>query len=735
MTPDFTGRQGYLGAAPGGIDALYAHTRPGGRGAGVQIIDIELGWRFSHEDLLRNQGGVVGGVPSNDQDDVDHGTAVVGVMGGDVNTFGITGICPDANVRAISICVDSACTTWNPAGAITNAADMLSPGDIILIELHYPGPRFDFQWRKDQLGYIPVEWWEDEFQAIRYATMARGVIVVEAAGNGAENLDDPLYNTPKVGFPSSWTNPFNRANRDCGAVLVGAGAPPPGTHGFDHGPDRSRLDFSNFGASVDAQGWGAQVTTTGYGWLQGGPSQDEWYMDQFGGTSGASPIVAGALACLQGFRRATGGAVLTPAFARLRLRATGSPQQDAPGRPAGQRIGNRPNLRERIPPPPKPIEKRDPDKIKDFEEGKFGKNENKEVKDKLEIKETKPEKFEIELRDFDKVPDIIKGTDAFDWLGRFRDPGQQLGRLGGAIEERLARLEQAVGLPSPAVPAAQPAVCTAFGAMPVGLGPNPRPGNQASFRVFGSNGLPLPVTEIRVLNGIQGLDCGFRAEAYLPGPCQDVILALVHFGSPATIQALDNTGTVVATATVAPGAGSVQSISLAGSGIARVRLTAPADRALLARFCFRREGKIQKLEKAEKSEKTELKDPLKEKIEMLERGKELGKDSIKEKDYGKEGKDSLNEKDAYSETPPGGFGGSVGAGSVEERLASLEANVGELAHFIGAELRPDLTGGALSGEPDLGAGDLGSLSRQLAKDSADAKQAKDAKDVEKLREQ
>jgi hypothetical protein len=56
--------------------------------------------------------------------------------------------------------------------------------------------------------------------------------------------------------------------------------------------------------------------------------------------------VVGAIACLQGHRRATNQPVLTPAQARQRLRATGSPQQDAPGRPATQRIGNRPNLQQ-----------------------------------------------------------------------------------------------------------------------------------------------------------------------------------------------------------------------------------------------------------------------------------------------------------------------------------------------------------------------------------------------------
>jgi hypothetical protein len=341
-TPDFVARQGYLDPAPGGIDARYAWTQNGGAGAGVRIIDIEGAWRFTHEDLLLNQGGVVAGTPSTDIRWRNHGTAVVGEFGGDRNSLGITGICPDANVRAISIFGGP-----GSAGAIREAADGLSSGDVILIELHRPGPRFNFEARDDQRGYIAIEWWPDDFDAIRYAT-SRGVIVVEAAGNGAENLDDALYETRPAGFPSNWTNPFNRNNRDSGAILAGAGAPPPGTHGRDHGPDRSRLDFSNWGALIDAQGWGREVTTTGYGDLQGGADEDEWYTDRFSGTSSASPIVVGALACVQGILRAMGRTPLDPAQAKQLLRTTGSPQQDAPGRPATQRIGNRPDLRQMI---------------------------------------------------------------------------------------------------------------------------------------------------------------------------------------------------------------------------------------------------------------------------------------------------------------------------------------------------------------------------------------------------
>jgi hypothetical protein len=338
-TPDFSDRQIYLNAAPEGIDARYAWTVPGGRGAGVQIIDIEGAWRFTHEDLTQNQGGVVG-AQSSSLGWRNHGTAVVGEFGGDQNDVGTLGISPDAQVRGFSIFDGD-----GSAGTLRRAADALSAGDIILIELHRPGPRAT---GIGQFGYIAIEWWPDDYAAIRYATN-KGIIVVEAAGNGFQNLDDPIYDTRPVGFPATWVNPFNPANPSSMAVIVGAGAPPQGTHGRDHGPDRSRLNFSNYGRRVDSQGWGREVTTTGYGDLQGGSNEDLWYTDMFSGTSSASPIVVGALACTQGVLRAQGGTLLTPATATQVLRTTGSPQQDHPDRPSTQRIGTRPDLRQLLP--------------------------------------------------------------------------------------------------------------------------------------------------------------------------------------------------------------------------------------------------------------------------------------------------------------------------------------------------------------------------------------------------
>ncbi len=339
ITNDFSPRQGYLGPAPTGVDAPYAWSQRGGRGWNVRVCDVEGGWNFLHEDLRQNQGGVVG-VNSNNPGWLNHGTAVVGEIGGDRNNFGITGICPDAHVRGVSIFGGV-----GSGGAIRAAANLLRSGDIILIELHRPGPNAR---GGGQQGFIAMEWWPDDYAAIRYA-VNRGICVVEAAGNGAENLDDPIYNTRPRGFPADWRNPFNRRLRDSGAIIVGAGAPPPGTNGRNHGPDRSRLGFSNYGSAVDAQGWGREVVTTGYGDLQGGLNQNLHYTERFSGTSSASPIVVGALGCVQGVLRARRRVPLSPARARDLLRSSGSPQQDAPGRPRSQRIGRRPNLRQLIP--------------------------------------------------------------------------------------------------------------------------------------------------------------------------------------------------------------------------------------------------------------------------------------------------------------------------------------------------------------------------------------------------
>jgi hypothetical protein len=152
--------------------------------------------------------------------------------------------------------------------------------------------------------------------------------VIEAAGNGFEDLDHEAYRRK-----------LDRTKRDSGAIMVGAGAPP--REGFD---DRARLDFSNYGSRVDVQGWGRKVATLDYGDLQNCGSDEAYYVDrhytgEFSGTSSASPIVAGAAVLLQSHAKQQ-GKLLSPLAMREVLAKTGTPQAGD----TNKHIGPRPDL-------------------------------------------------------------------------------------------------------------------------------------------------------------------------------------------------------------------------------------------------------------------------------------------------------------------------------------------------------------------------------------------------------
>ena len=320
-TPDYDGLQRYLRPAPEGIDADYARTVTGGDGAGIRIVDIEGNWKFDHEDLDAAVGGLIAGDLIDDQNWRNHGTAVIGILIGGDNGYGITGIVPEADIGMVAI------GSISTAEAILIAVDSLEAGDILLMELHAPGPRYNFQPRDDQMGYISMEYWQANFDALQLA-WAKGIIVVEAAGNGFEYLNDPIYESR-----------FDTTYRNSHAIMIGAGAPPSG----NYGADRSKMDFSNYGSRLNLQGYGQEVVTTGYGFLfSGGGDERQFYTGGFNGTSSAAPIVAGAVAALQGiYMERYGGALLDADRARDVLRATGSPQMPT----SWLNIGPRPNIK------------------------------------------------------------------------------------------------------------------------------------------------------------------------------------------------------------------------------------------------------------------------------------------------------------------------------------------------------------------------------------------------------
>lgn len=307
--------QRYVDAAPVGIDARYAWSNSV-TGAGVKICDIEYGWNSTHADLPTVT--LLGGPPIP-TDWSDHGTAVLGQMAGRHNTNGVRGIAYGASFRFASPYSFSYPGTYNLPAAISAALTNLVAGDVILIELQGAGP--------NNGNYVPVEWWKETYDIIRTA-VSNGVIVVEAAGNGGENLDDPIYSTGNGGH---W--PFLPGN-DSGAMLVGAGAPPQ----FPN--PRSRLDFSNYGSTVDLQGYGYLVVSTGYGDLYSAEGSNQHFTATFSGTSSASPIVAGAAAVLQqAWKSHHTNNPASPALIRKILRATGTAQV------GGGNIGPLPNLR------------------------------------------------------------------------------------------------------------------------------------------------------------------------------------------------------------------------------------------------------------------------------------------------------------------------------------------------------------------------------------------------------
>jgi serine protease len=319
VTPDFVGLQGYRLPAPGGVGATAVASYPGGSGSQVTVTDIEYSWNRSHEDLGLSGGELVpNGTPWDPFSSDDHGTGVLGVIRGVDNGFGVTGIVPDADIMLVNAA--NVEFGWDLANAVQVAAANLAPGDVMLLEQQVGGPHPMAD------DFVPVEWVPVVYDAISLATAA-GIVVVEAAGNGAQNLDDGAV----------FGAPFPLGKPDSGAIIVGAGA----ANGCG-GADRSRLSFSTYGARVDLQGWGQCVATAGYGYLfDEGP--DARYTADFSGTSSASAMVAAAAASLSSGYQAAHGVPPTPAWVRATLEATGSPQDTSPGTLAGE-IGPLPDL-------------------------------------------------------------------------------------------------------------------------------------------------------------------------------------------------------------------------------------------------------------------------------------------------------------------------------------------------------------------------------------------------------
>lgn len=243
----------------------------------------------------------------------DHGTAVLGEMFMQDNNLGGVGIVPKAQAHVVGI---SRNQQDNQPGAIMDAVSFLQFGDVILLEM---------QVQDNNQHYFPVEINDAEFEAIRLA-VAKGITVIEPASNGGQDMDIPVTRwgetTPR-GFLIKGHPDF----RDSGAIMVGAASP---------STPHARLNFSNYGSRVDTYSWGTGITTTSAN------MEETSIYDEFDGTSGAAPIVAGAALSIQGMVSANrGGRKLSPAEMRTMIVKGGT----ASANPGSDRIGVQPNLK------------------------------------------------------------------------------------------------------------------------------------------------------------------------------------------------------------------------------------------------------------------------------------------------------------------------------------------------------------------------------------------------------
>ncbi|MFC0038054.1 S8 family serine peptidase [Actinomadura rayongensis] len=281
-------------------------------------------WNSCHEDLANRpapagapvQVPQLGGSPCYPG---SHGTPVIGIIGAqDDNNLGMAGIAPHAKLQLTH--------NSTPGGPIAYATSHSQSGDVMLLEL--------------QLNGYPVEVDPLAYDQIKLA-VAAGVTVIEPAGNGNHNLDDP--NDPDavtiMGRP------------DSGAVMVGGGEPPSlggvNCEGSGRPAARTAMPYTTYGSRVDVQGYGACVASLGTPGFQDLSASEtdpnKMYRSTFNGTSSASPIVAGAVAALQGVAKQR-GAVLTPAQVRQILKQTGTAQPTGDTR----HIGPLPNLQAAI---------------------------------------------------------------------------------------------------------------------------------------------------------------------------------------------------------------------------------------------------------------------------------------------------------------------------------------------------------------------------------------------------
>ncbi|WP_299254300.1 S8/S53 family peptidase [uncultured Lacinutrix sp.] len=308
-TNDLEANQGYIESNPG-LNIRYAWDN-GVAGSNIRIRAVEYGVNLEHEELDHQNVFIAAGATINSSASTaytEHGTSVAGIVIADKGTYGISGLAYNA-VEYILYPEWTEEYNYNRVTATSNAVANSTAGDIIIFEMQASGQNG---------GFVPAEFEQAIWDLTKAATDS-GIIIVAAAGNGNENLDDTFYDA------------YN-ARGDSGAIIVGAG-----TSNVSH----NKLSFSTYGSRVDLHSWGENVYTTGETCANTtafGNDFNQTYNSCFNGTSSATATIGGFTAVLQSYYLQQTGNYMPPATMRSLIINTGIPQG------SGNNIGPFPNM-------------------------------------------------------------------------------------------------------------------------------------------------------------------------------------------------------------------------------------------------------------------------------------------------------------------------------------------------------------------------------------------------------
>ncbi len=323
ITPDYVAQQTYVNANPG-VNMQYAWDM-GLNGQGIRIRNIEYEFNKNHEEFHVNPKiNLADGYTINPtlytpdySDFLGHGTATFGVVFGDDGGYGVKGMAYGAE-EVILYPEWTVEYGYNRSYAVSLALDNSQQGDVIIYEMQTGGAS------GVSGDYVPAEYnaliWN-----LTKAASDLGIIIVAAAGNGNQDLDDPMY--------ASYMNKGNS-----GAIIVGAGTPNV-LHNRIYSPWGS-----TYGSRVNLQGWGQNVLSSGYGTYStiGGDFNQQYTM--FSGTSSATPVVASCVVVLQSYYHSLTGEYLNSAEMIDVLQTTGISQ----GTGVLGNIGPLPNMQSAI---------------------------------------------------------------------------------------------------------------------------------------------------------------------------------------------------------------------------------------------------------------------------------------------------------------------------------------------------------------------------------------------------